>query len=424
MSDRSSPWGLNPSTISLLVVILLIAAGYELFKPYMPRYISKDDPSPERLGGVILWVGLYGSLIDLLEGVYYRAGGRIGARLGARRSFLLFTLMPIAGAAIVLLWPSMYAPLVAVPFLTAWDSISMPATLTVVGETVPKERRTLAFSLQSIQRRIPRVVGYVVGGLLMARKGDELGMHIALVAFMTCAAIALVVQLRFLKVEAKDANQARVPAFRTIRAFPRDLKLLLASDVLVRWCEGLPRELVVLYLTAAVPLGMRIDAEAFGWYIALSAAVSLVVYIPIGLAASKAGTAKKPYIGLTFLFFALFPLAVTLCAPYGTIGLVLAFVVMGLREIGEPARKAMITELVPQDRRTEVTGLYWSARSFLVMLAPIAGALAWKYGDPALPFYAATAIGLAGAVFFYATFGRPATAACGATTATGPATPP
>ena len=41
----------------------------------------------------------------------------------------------------------------------------------------------------------------------------------------------------------------------------------------------------------------------------------------------------------------------------------LAFAVGGLREFGEPARKAMITELVPADCRTQAMGIYWSARS-------------------------------------------------------------
>ena len=89
---------------------------------------------------------------------------------------------------------------------------------------------------------------------------------------------------------------------------------------------------------------------------------SLVLYVPIGHWASHTGAAKKPFIGLTFVFFALYPLF--LVTVGGSIaGLVWAFIVGGLREFGEPARKAMITELVPADCRTQAIGIYWSVRS-------------------------------------------------------------
>ncbi|MEK7866485.1 MAG: MFS transporter [Planctomycetota bacterium] len=403
MSGSSSRWGLNPSTVSLLAVILLIAAGYELFRPFMPRYISKED-----LEKNLLYVGLYGTFADLLEGIYYRMGGRIGARLGARRSLVLFCSMPIVGAAILITWSSTLAPFLALPLLQAWDSISAPSTLTVIGETLPPDRRTLALSMQSILKRIPRIPAYLVGGAMMKNLGDTMGVHVAAEVFMGLAGLALIVQLRFLKVEAKDAATTSAPFLATLRTFQRDLKVLLASDILIRLGEGFTRVLEVLYLTSALAVAQRIDPGQYGRYLALNAIVSTLIYIPIGLAASKTGTAKKPYIGLTFAFFALFPFAVIVGPEFGTIGLIAAFVVMGLREIGEPARKAMITELVSRERKTEETGLYWSARSFAVMIAPALGALAWLGLGPRAPFVIAGCIGTFGAVFFYATFGRQA----------------
>ncbi len=401
MSDRSSRLGLNPSTVSLLVVILLIAAGYELFKPFMPRYIAKED-----LERNIIYVGLYGAFADFLEGIYYRLGGRLGGRLGARRSLLLFCTMPILGAAILVGWSSSLAPFLALPLLQAWDSISSPSTLNVIGETLRPERRTLALAMQSILRRVPRLVAYVVGGQMMMRLGDTMGIHVAAEIFMGLAALALIVQLRYLRVEGKDTATHSPPLLATLRAFPRDLKVLLVSDILIRLCEGFTRVLEILFLTKVLAPDLRIDTDAYGGFMALNAFVSLVMYVPIGFAASKEGAGKKPYIGLTFVFFALFPLAMLYGSSLGTLGLVAAFVVMGLREIGEPARKAMITELVPRDLKTEATGVYWSVRSFCVMAAPVLGALAWMTWGPRAPFLIAGCIGVVGAAFFYATFGR------------------
>ena len=133
---------------------------------------------------------------------------------------------------------------------------------------------------------------------------------------------------------------------------------------------------------------------------------SLLLYLPIGHLASKAGAAKKPFIGLTFVFFALYPLALVVLGPWlGVWGLVIAFVVAGMREIGEPARKAMITELAPPALRTQAIGVYWAVRSVGIMLAPLAGGLIWWwFGSPEPMLWCAAALGAAGAGLFYARF--------------------
>jgi len=146
----------------------------------------------------------------------------------------------------------------------------------------------------------------------------------------------------------------------------------------------------------------------------VQAVTSMVTYVIVGPLASREGLAKKPYINLTFLFFALFPVAVlVLGSAFGFAGLILAFVIGGLREIGEPARKAMIADLVPSDVKTQAIGMYWSVRSASVMWAAPVGALLWIAGErirpgagPALTFLCASLLGFVGAAVFFIGFGR------------------
>ena len=84
--------------------------------------------------------------------------------------------------------------------------------------------------------------------------------------------------------------------------------------------------------------------------------------------------------------------------------MVLAFVVAGLREFGEPARKAMITELVPADCQTQAIGVYWAARSVGIVPACLAGGLVWTLAGPRATFWCASALGVVGAAFFYLRF--------------------
>src|SRR5207249_570590 len=107
----------------------------------------------------------------------------------------------------------------------------------------------------------------------------------------------------------------------------------------------------------------------------------------------------QPFIGVTFVFFALFPLVLALVPGNGWV--FLAFIVYGLREIGEPARKALITSLIPEERRARGIGLYWGIRSFAICSASLVGAGVWYRFSPEILMYTAFIIGSIGAATFY-----------------------
>jgi hypothetical protein len=74
-------------------------------------------------------------------------------------------------------------------------------------------------------------------------------------------------------------------------------------------------------------------------------------------------------------------------------------VVGGLREIGEPARKALILEFVRPDVRARGVGLYYLIRSVAIAPAATVGGFLWKV-TPGLPFLMASAVGLVGTALF------------------------
>ena len=76
-----------------------------------------------------------------------------------------------------------------------------------------------------------------------------------------------------------------------------------------------------------------------------------------------------------------------------------AFVVGGLREIGEPARKALIVDLAAPSVRARSVGLYYLIRSLTIAPAAFIGGLLWEL-TPALPFWMAGLIGLVGVLVF------------------------
>jgi hypothetical protein len=91
----------------------------------------------------------------------------------------------------------------------------------------------------------------------------------------------------------------------------------------------------------------------------------------------------------SFMCFALFPLL--LATAQGPVGLVAAFVCAGLREIGEPARKALIVDLADAAQRGRTVGAYYFTRGLVVMPASLIGGFLWTLA-PQTPFFVAAGI--------------------------------
>ena len=104
----------------------------------------------------------------------------------------------------------------------------------------------------------------------------------------------------------------------------------------------------------------------------------------------------------TFAFFTLFP--ALLFFSTSTWMLAFAFVLRGLKEFGEPTRKALIVELAHEGIEARTVGAYYLARDLIVSLAAFLGGWLWSIA-PALNLWTAFACGVLGTAYF-AAFGR------------------
>jgi MFS family permease len=169
------------------------------------------------------------------------------------------------------------------------------------------------------------------------------------------------------------------------------LKRLLAADCLARWAEGVPKVFVVLYVLDV----LRLSPVDYGWLVAVQRLTSILVYVPLAKLSDRMN--RRPFVALTFAFFALFPLALVSAADFT--GAALAFVVAGLWEVGEPARKSLIMDLASPTARGRAVGLYYLVRGLTVFPAALLGGWLWTLGAT-WPFYAAFLIGTAGLLVY------------------------
>lgn len=369
--------------VSVLAVSLFgLALGEELWQAYMPAYLTALGAS-----GVV--VGLFGSLKDLLDSLYQYPGGWLADRVGRRRALLTFTIIAIAGYATYAVapgWPVVFAGLVGV---MAWKAGAFPTTFAIIGDSLPREQRGVAFSIQSILVRVPRVIGAPIGGMLIAATGIVAGIRISLLVTIALALLVLAVQyFGFREHFAQPARRSRETARGLLS---HDLVRLLAADCLVRIGDGIAASFIILYVTQV----RGVSVAEYGILYAVQQAVAIASYLPGGRIADMAG--RSPIVALTFVFFAAFPLAVRFASGYGW--LIGAFIIGGLKEIGEPARKSLIVDLAPDDRRARAVGVYYTIRNLLVVPAGVIGGLLWQR-TPHLPLEAAFLVGSVGVIVF------------------------
>jgi MFS family permease len=383
--------GLKKNVVALLAMVILVGMGEKMAERFLPVYLMA-------LGGGVLSVGLLNGLDNLLSALYAFPGGYLSDRIGYKRALLFFNLVAMAGFLVVILIPKWHAVILGAVLFLSWSAISLPASMDLISKTLPLTKRTMGVTMHSLVRRIPMALGPLVGGAFIQAFGTTKGIRLAFVAALVLAAVALFMQQALVEEEKKGAKALvgeKSPA-RMLRLMSRFLKRLLISDILIRFCEQIPYAFVVLWCLQEA----RVSPVQFGLLTAVEMVTAMLIYIPVAYLADR--TTKKPFVVITFFFFTFFPLTLLFCRSFGT--LILAFILRGLKEFGEPTRKALILDLSPEERKAGMFGTYYLVRDVIVSAAAFGGAFLWKI-SPETNLLTAFGFGLMG-TFVFLLYGR------------------
>ena len=373
--------GVERNVVAASGAVFLVGLGEELWKKFLPKYL-------ESLGASVAAVGLFGMAEDFFDAMYQYPGGWLADHWGRRRAFLIFLAAATAGYFIYLSSPSWPYLFLGLAFVMAWQAMGSPAMFATIGDALPRERRAMGFTVQSTLKRIPMVISPLIGGAMIGTLGLQKGIRTGLLVTLVLAAFAAAL-LFSLRLPATPRDTVRLGG--VWGSFHPVLKRLLASDIVIRMCEGMADIFVVLYVTNV----SGITIPKYGVLVAIQLMTAILIYVPSAKIAGRVG--RKPFVIATFFCFALYPVTVILAHNFG--GLVLAFIVGGLREIGEPSRKAMIVDFAEPQFRARTVGLYYLVRSLSITPASAIGGLLWRV-RPEIPFVAAGLIGVAGTLLF------------------------
>ena len=402
-------FGLRKNILALLAMVILVGLGEKMAERFLPLYLMA-------LGGGAFSIGLLNGLDNFLSALYSFPGGYASDKLGHKRALLLFNLIAMAGYVVVIAVPDWKAVILGAILFVSWTAISLPATMDMVATVLPKNKRTMGVSLHSLVRRIPMALGPVIGGALIGIFGETQGVRLAFIVAFVLAGVALILQQRLIADEKRTSVEKGSSTSYGLTLLNAPLRKLLVSDILVRFCEQIPYAFVVIWCVSI----NKITPLQFGLLTTIEMVTAMLVYIPVAYLADK--STKKPFVVTTFVFFAMFPLVLLVAQSFWT--MVIAFVIRGLKEFGEPTRKALIMDLTPDGRKAATFGVYYLIRDIIVSIAAFGGALLWDastakliidtvgvgqallsffsaIASPATNFLVAFGFGLAGTLYFF-----------------------
>ncbi len=375
--------------IGLLGMIVLVGMGEHMAERFLPLYLQQLAQAST----AVMAIGLLAGMDDLLSALYSFPGGYLSDRLGTKRALLFFNALSMAGYLLVIFVQTWWAVLAGAAFFISWSAISLPATMDLLSKAVPKNRRAMGVSVLALVRRVPKMLGPVAGGTCIAIWGVAQGVRAAFICALALALAAAVLQQVLIDDDSQEKKAAEANPMRLWREMPAGLRSLLMSDILIRFCERIPDSFVVIWATRTVL--HPVSELTFGWLSAIENITAVLVYLPVAYMADRFG--KKPFVLITFGFFTCFPLALLHTQSFWP--LVAAFVLRGLKEFGEPTRKALIMDLAPEGRKAAMFGLYYLVRDVLVAFAAFGGALLWRV-SPELNLKVAFAFGVVGTLWF------------------------
>ncbi|MEN6410108.1 MAG: MFS transporter [Anaerolineaceae bacterium] len=380
--------GLRSSMIAMLAMVILVGMGENMAERFLPIYLIA-------LGGGALSVSFLNGMDNLLSALYSFPGGYLSDRLGYKRALLVFNLLAMSGYLVVILIPTWWAVIIGAVFFLSWSAISLPATMSLVAAVLPENKRTMGVSMHSLVRRIPMALGPVIGGLLIAWKGRIVGVRDAFVIAFILALIALVLQQIFVE-DRKSNGKAEKNPIKLFRVMSPAFRKLLVADILVRFSEQIPYAFMAIWVIN----NNGMSPVTFGLLTTIEMITAMLVYIPVAYLADRGS--KKPFVTITFAFFTLFPLVLMLSHHIWMF--VLAFIIRGLKEFGEPTRKALIMDLAPEGQKAAMFGLYYLLRDVVVSIAAFSAGFLWNI-SPQVNFLTAFGFGCIGTLFF-ALFGQ------------------
>lgn len=384
----------NSGVASLIFTVILVGLGERIGERFLPVYLVAA-------GASLFAPSILNALDNFLSAVYSFPGGYISSKFGYKKALLFFNLFAILGYLIVIIFPGWIPVIIGSIFFLSWSSLSMPAYMDLIQNEIPKNRQVFGISLHSLIKRIPMALGPLLGGVLVDKFGITNGIRFAFAIATACSIFGIVIQQTTLgKNQASKKNEGKknnsLLSITSILPwkFPKPMQVLLCSDILAKFCSQIPYAYIAIW-AMDFEKGAKLNATLFGTLTTIEMVCAILSYVLIGFLGDK--FKKKKFIMTTFILYLIFPVVLLLARNFQL--LVVAFIIRGFKEFGEPTRKAQIMDLAPEGQKSLYFGAFYLYRDIFVTAGVLLGGALWLVG-PEVNLLTASAFGLASCLLY------------------------
>lgn len=377
-----------PRDLWVLSAATLINRLGTMVIPFLVLYLTRElGFSPARAG---LALGVYGVGSIIVAPISGRLCDRIGGLPIIRASLIGSGLM-------LLLFPFVRTFPAVIALTLAWALLNeggRPATLTLIADLVPDERRKPAFALMRLAINLGMSVGPAAGGFIAAYSFRSIFVVNALTSlaagvFLIVVPLSAVAHARSGHAVA-EGGEAEIPAPRSVLFADRRLMVFLFANFLV--------SLVFFQHDGALPLflvqDLNLSPAFYGALFTINTLMIVFMEVPL-----NAATAHWPHKWGLSLGAALFAAGSGLFGFASGPAIILVGIVVWT--FGEmmlfPQASAYVAEIAPAHRRGAYMGAYSMAFSIAFAIGPWAGTAVFARFGAGILWSSVSLVGLAAA---------------------------